>query len=124
MQDLIPYRGLSVAVEEALAALESAQRFADVERHYRTLLVERNRRIGAFLLPVLPTAAVGALLIWAIQRQGWLPETAPWAYAFGPVLFVALVMKFLRPNAARDDARMAAALRKWRDAARDRGIKA
>lgn len=124
MKDLIPYRGLPAAVEEALAALEAAQQFQGVEQHYQTLLEERNRRIAAFLLPVLPTAAFGALLIWGIQSIGWLPETAPWAYAFGPVLFVALVMKFVRPNAARDDTRMGKALRKWRDAARASGIKA
>lgn len=122
MKDLLPYRGLSAAVEAALVALESAAHFDGMERHYQTLLDERNRRIGAFLLPVLPTAAVGALLIWAIQSAGWLPETAPWAYAFGPVLFVALVMWRVRPNAARDDARIGQALRKWRDAARASGV--
>jgi hypothetical protein len=62
------------------------------------------------------------LLIWAVQSIGWLPERAPWAYAFGPILFVALVMSRLRPNAARDDARIGKMLRKWRKAARARRL--
>ena len=122
MKDLIPYQGLSAAAEEALVALEGAQQLDGLERHYQVLLEERNRRIAAFLLPVLPTALIGVLLIWAIQSIGWMPESAPWAYAFGPVLFVALVMSRLRPNAARDDARIGKVLRKWRKAAGTRGI--
>jgi hypothetical protein len=123
MKDLFPYRGLSAATEEALTALEGAQAFTGLERHYRTLIEERNRRIGPFLLPVLLTAAIGALLIWVLQSIGWLPDSAPWAYAFGPILFVALVMSVVRPNAARDDARIAKMVGKWRDAARASGIK-
>lgn len=122
MKDLIPYRGLPAAVEDALAALEAASQFDGHEAHYRTLLQERDRRIAGFLLPVLPTAALGLLLIWAIQSIGWLPDSAPWAYAFGPILFVGLVMAVIRPHAARDDARIGTAIRKWRKAARSQGI--
>ncbi len=122
MKDLIPYRGLPAAVEDALVALEAAAQFDGHDAHYRTLLQERDRRIAAFLLPVLPTAALGLLLIWAIQFVGWLPSSAPWAYAFGPILFVGLVMAVVRPNAARDDARIGTAIRKWRKAARAQGI--
>ncbi|HKU95634.1 MAG TPA: hypothetical protein VJR58_10175 [Vineibacter sp.] len=122
MKDLIPYRGLPAVVVDALAALECASQFDGHEAHYRTVLQARDQRIAAFLLPVLPTAALGALLIWALQSIGWLPDSAPWAYAFGPVLFVGLVMAVARPNAARDDARIGAALRRWRQAARARGL--
>ncbi len=124
MKDLIPYQGLSAATEQALVALENARQLDGLESQYQVLLEERNRRITAFLLPVLPTALTGVLLIWAVQSIGWLPERAPWAYAFGPILFVALVMSRIRPNAARDDARIGKVLRKWRKAARARRISA
>lgn len=77
MKDLFPYQSLSAVAEEARAALEAVHRLDGLERHYQTLLAERNRRILPFLLTVLPTVVVGALLIWAIQSIGWLPESTP-----------------------------------------------
>ena len=46
----------------------------------------------------------------------------PWAYAFGPIVFVALVVVTVRSNAMRDDARIGRMLEKWREAAEQRGI--
>jgi len=122
MKDLLPYPGLAPAVEAALVALETAERFDGLEAHYRTLLAERDRRIPAFLVPVLPTWALGFGLVWVAQKFGFLPESAPWAYAFLPILFVALVMWRVRPNAARDDTRIGQALAKWKQAAEERGL--
>jgi hypothetical protein len=121
-KDLWPYRGLSAAVEQALAALEVAERLDGHEEHYRVLLRERDARMMTFLLPVLPTWAFGFVLVWGAQSVGWLPETAPWAYAFGPIVFVAIVMARVRPKAMRDDTRIGRMIEKWREAAEQRGI--
>ena len=121
-RDLWPYHGLSTAIERALAALEAAERLDGNEEHYRVLPRERDARIVSFLLPVLPTWACGFALVWGAQSVGWLPDAAPRAYAFGPIVFVALVVVTVRSNAMRDDARIGRMLEKWREAAEQRGI--
>lgn len=122
MKDLFPYAGISPPVLAALEALEAAEGLDGNEQHYRVLLRERERRITAFLVPVMPVWGLGFLLVWGVQAIGWLPESAPWAYAFGPILFVALVMARVRPNAMRDDLRIGKALARWKDEAKVRGL--
>ncbi|MCC7427738.1 MAG: hypothetical protein IT557_12585 [Alphaproteobacteria bacterium] len=123
MKDLFPYDGLSPPVLAALEVLEAAERLDGNEQHYRLLLRERERRIMAFLVPVMPVWGLGFLLVWGVQAIGWLPESAPWAYAFGPLLFMALVMARVRPNAMRDDLRVGRSLSRWKGEAEARGIK-
>ena len=120
MRDLLPYRGLSREVEAALTALQGAK---FDERAYRTLIEERNRRIPGFLAIVLPVWALGFVLVLAAQTIRWLPADAPWAYAFLPLLFVAFALAPLRPNAARDEKRLGAALTKWAAEAKRGGFK-
>jgi hypothetical protein len=114
MKDLLPYRGLAPETIAALAELEAAERFAGHERAYDIVKQEAQRRAPAFLTACIPAAVLGAGLIWAAQLAGALPAEAPWAYAFGPILFTALVMSQLRPQAMRDDMRIGKALQKWR----------
>lgn len=121
MSDILPYKGFPVRVESALQRLETSSVFD--ESAYCVLLAERNRPAPIFLIVALPIWLVGAGLIWAIQNAGWLAPNAPWAYAFGAILFLALVMWPLRRNAARDDARLGAALKKWRDQAQRVGLR-
>jgi hypothetical protein len=114
LKDLLPYRSLSPDVIAALGALEAADRFEGLEASYRIVSQEAQKRIPLFLAQSLPAFALGAALVFAAQRFGWLPDEAPWAYAFGPILFLALVMSQLRPQAMRDDMRIGNALKKWR----------
>jgi peptidoglycan/LPS O-acetylase OafA/YrhL len=118
MRDVLAYRGLSEDVETALAALE--QRFD--AGAYQIVMMERNRRIAPFLGTTLPFLALGFVLVYLAQGQGWLPKPAPWAYAFFPLIFMAVIVSRLRPAAARDDQRLGSALKKWAIEAKKSGL--
>lgn len=114
MKDLLPYGGMPREVRAALSTLEAADRFDGIAQAYGIVKQEAQRRFPIFLALCVPTAALGAALVWGMQNLDWLPQAAPWAYAFGPILLLALVMSQLRPQAAHDDMRIGKALNKWR----------
>ena len=116
MSQLLPYRPLPPDLVHALERLERSDTFDAAA--FEVVNRERWRRVPIMLGFMLPSAIVGALLVWLAQSAGLLPGVAPFFYAFFPIVFTALTNTLLRSDAAKDEMRIGRAIGRWEERGR------
>jgi hypothetical protein len=111
MGQLLPYAPFPPDVIAAMEKLERAEAFDS--NAFAVLDRERWKRAFAFLACVLPSGALGLLLIWVTDLSIPTLTFPTFLYGFGAFLFAIYGHHILRGDALRDDGRLGAAIGRW-----------
>lgn len=111
MGQLLPYAPFPPDVIAAMEKLERADAFDS--NAFAVLDGERWSRAFAFLACVLPSGALGLLLIWLADLAISAVTFPTFLYGFGAFLFAIYGHHILRGDALKDDGRLGAAIGRW-----------